>query len=234
MGSRGRPCLIIGWVRSPSVRRVVDVDTLDRGRRVIVASEPPLRPRCGRAAAPRDASTSRRRAIGRTRARLDPEIGGAMLYPLPAPISCPAAATCSVSCTSRALAEIRLPAALGPAHRTGEAAAGSCASSCCGCAPRPTRRIGAVLPGSTGGIASALITGKRGTIAVGRQGGALRETGSSRTSLAIAGLHLGIVGRFVGSLPCAEFLRPDPAGRAHFPGSSTSPRSSPSSCCSVT
>ena len=58
-----------------------------------------------------------------------------------------------------------------------------------------TRRIIAVLPGSTGGVASALITGKRGAIAE-EVKEAFRQSGLSHL-LAIAGLHLGLVGGFV-------------------------------------
>jgi competence protein ComEC len=58
-----------------------------------------------------------------------------------------------------------------------------------------TRRIAAVLPGSTGGVASALITGKRGAIAENVKE-AFRESGLSHL-LAIAGLHLGLVAAFV-------------------------------------
>jgi competence protein ComEC len=52
-----------------------------------------------------------------------------------------------------------------------------------------TRRIASVLPGSTGGVASALITGKRGAISE-EVKQAFRDSGLSHL-LAIAGLHLG-------------------------------------------
>jgi len=58
-----------------------------------------------------------------------------------------------------------------------------------------SRRIAAVLPGSSGGVASALITGKRGAIAE-EVKQAFRDSGLSHL-LAIAGLHLGLVGAFV-------------------------------------
>src|SRR6516164_8924969 len=57
------------------------------------------------------------------------------------------------------------------------------------------RRINAVLPVSTGGVASALITGKRGAIAE-EVKQSFRDSGLSHL-LAIAGLHLGLVGAFV-------------------------------------
>ncbi len=58
-----------------------------------------------------------------------------------------------------------------------------------------SRRIIAVLPGSTGGVASALITGKRGAISE-EVKQAFRQSGLQHL-LAIAGLHLGLVGGFV-------------------------------------
>jgi competence protein ComEC len=58
-----------------------------------------------------------------------------------------------------------------------------------------TRRITAVLPGSTGGVAAALIAGKRGAIDQ-EVIEAFRNSGLSHL-LAIAGLHLGLVGAFV-------------------------------------
>src|SRR5437762_5786498 len=58
-----------------------------------------------------------------------------------------------------------------------------------------TRRIAAALPASTGGVASAVITGKRGTMAE-EVKQAFRDSGLSHL-LAIAGLHLGLVGGFV-------------------------------------
>ena len=57
-----------------------------------------------------------------------------------------------------------------------------------------TRRISVVLPGSTGGVAAALITGKRGAIAE-EVKQSFRDSGLSHL-LAIAGLHLGLVGAF--------------------------------------
>ena len=58
-----------------------------------------------------------------------------------------------------------------------------------------TRRITAVLSGSTGGVATAVIAGKRGTIDEAVKE-AFRNSGLSHL-LAIAGLHLGLVGAFV-------------------------------------
>jgi competence protein ComEC len=58
-----------------------------------------------------------------------------------------------------------------------------------------SRRIIAVLPGPTGGVASALITGKRGEIPE-EVKQSFRDSGLSHL-LSIAGLHLGLVGAFV-------------------------------------
>ncbi|HUE63774.1 MAG TPA: ComEC/Rec2 family competence protein, partial [Rhizomicrobium sp.] len=55
-----------------------------------------------------------------------------------------------------------------------------------------TRRIQNALPGSTGGIASALITGERGGISE-EDEAALRDAGLAHV-LAIAGLHVALVG----------------------------------------
>jgi competence protein ComEC len=55
-----------------------------------------------------------------------------------------------------------------------------------------TARIRAVLPGSTGGIAAALITGDRGAISESDEA-ALRDAGLAHV-LAIAGLHMALVG----------------------------------------
>ena len=57
---------------------------------------------------------------------------------------------------------------------------------------RMTARIRAVLPGSTGGIAAALITGARGGVSE-EDESALRDAGLAHV-LAIAGLHMALVG----------------------------------------
>jgi ComEC/Rec2-related protein len=57
------------------------------------------------------------------------------------------------------------------------------------------RRCGACAPGSTGGVASALITGKRGAISEDDKQ-AFRDSGLSHL-LAIVSLHRGLVGAFV-------------------------------------
>jgi competence protein ComEC len=91
--------------------------------------------------------------------------------------------------------------ALGAAHRIVDPAAAEQASSnrwreyIRHLRTEISRRILAVLPGSTGGVASALITGKRGAIEEDVTQ-AFRDSGLSHL-LAIAGLHLGLVGAFV-------------------------------------
>ena len=62
-------------------------------------------------------------------------------------------------------------------------------------AQRHDGRITAVLPGSTGGIAAALITGKRGAIAE-EVNQAFRDSGLAHL-LAISGMNLALVGGFV-------------------------------------
>jgi len=62
---------------------------------------------------------------------------------------------------------------------------------------RMTARIHSILPGSTGGIASALITGNRSAISDDDEQ-ALRDAGLAHV-LAIAGLHMALVG--LGSVP---------------------------------
>jgi competence protein ComEC len=58
-----------------------------------------------------------------------------------------------------------------------------------------TARITAVLPGATGGVAAALITGKRGAVSP-AVADAFRNAGLAHL-LVIAGLHLGLVAAFV-------------------------------------
>ena len=87
---------------------------------------------------------------------------------------------------------------LGPAHRTADKtdnASGGWREGLRHLRTEMSRRIIAVLPGSTGGVASALITGKRGAISE-QIKEAFRESGLQHL-LAIAGLHLGLVGGFV-------------------------------------
>ena len=77
-----------------------------------------------------------------------------------------------------------------------------------------TARIHAVLPGSTGGIASALITGDRGAIS-GEDEQALRDAGLAHV-LAIAGLHMALVGLGL-YLDCARAAGADPGLALRYP-----------------
>lgn len=82
-----------------------------------------------------------------------------------------------------------------PSNATGDASGGSWREHLRSLRTKMSRRIIAVLPGSTGGVASALITGKRGAISE-EVKTAFRQSGLQHL-LAIAGLHLGLVGGFV-------------------------------------
>jgi competence protein ComEC len=185
---RGAP-LLDHRLSAPVRGRVVDVDTLDRGWRVIVAADP--LPGLDADEQPR----LLRIHIAASSDRVEPGDTiqmKAMLYPVPAPIL-PGGRDMQRELYFAGIGGVGY--SLGPAHRAGEAASGGWHEWLLRLRTEMTRRIGAVLPGSTGGIASALITGKRGTIAEDVKE-AFRETGLSHL-LAIAGLHLGLVGGFV-------------------------------------
>lgn len=173
--------------------RVVDIDTLDRGWRVIVAVDklpgldPDEQPRLVRihiaassdALAPGDAVAMR-----------------AVLYPVPPPIT-PGGRDMQRELYFTGIGAVGY--SLGPAHREAGGAGLGAALGWREWLLRlravMARRINAVLPGSTGGVAAALITGKRGTISEPVKE-AFREAGLSHL-LAIAGLHLGLVGGFI-------------------------------------
>ncbi len=169
--------------------RVVDVDTLARGWRVVVAADPipglaadeqPKRVRIHIAAssdlvAPGDRITMKAR-----------------LYPVPAPIL-PGGRDLERELYFAGIGAVGY--SLGGARRGEGGAAAGWREWLLRLRTEMTRRINAVLPGSTGGVASALITGKRGAIAE-EVKQAFRESGLSHL-LAIAGLHLGLVGGFV-------------------------------------
>ncbi|HEY1797772.1 MAG TPA: ComEC/Rec2 family competence protein [Stellaceae bacterium] len=185
---RGAP-LLDHRMSAPVSGRVVDIDTLDRGWRVIVAVDP--LPGLDADEEPRllrihIAASSDRVEPGDT-VRMK-----AMLYPVPAPIL-PGGRDMQRELYFAGIGGVGY--SLGPAHRTGEATSSGGREWLLRLRTEMTRRISTVLPGSTGGIASALITGKRGTIAEDVKE-AFRETGLSHL-LAIAGLHLGLVGGFV-------------------------------------
>jgi competence protein ComEC len=174
------------------VGRVVDIDSLDRGWRVIVAPDPlpgllpseqPRRLRIHIAA------TSDLLAPGD---RVDMR---AILYPVPGQIV-PGAHDMQREAFFAQIGGVGY--SLGPAHRAAaddDALHGGWREELRHLRTEMSRRIIAVLPGSTGGVASALITGKRGAISEHIKQ-AFRQSGLQHL-LAIAGLHLGLVGGFV-------------------------------------
>ncbi len=175
--------------------RVVDVDSLDRGWRVIVAPDP-LPGLAG------DEQPRRLRVhIAATSDLLSPGDRVSMravLYPVPGQIL-PGSHDMQREAYFARIGGVGYT--YGPAHRILASDAPD-ASSIWGwredlrrLRTEMSRRIIAVLPGSTGGVASALITGKRGAISE-EVKQAFRQSGLQHL-LAIAGLHLGLVGGFV-------------------------------------
>ena len=173
--------------------RVLDVDALDRGWRVVVAPDPI--PGLDPAATPRKL----RIHIAPSSDPVAPGDGIGMkarLYPVPAQIL-PGGRDMQRELYFAGIGGVGY--SFGAAHRMarpgGGTAAGGWREWLTGLRTGMTRRIVAALPGSTGGVASAVITGKRGTMAE-EVKQAFRESGLSHL-LAIAGLHLGLVGGFV-------------------------------------
>ena len=171
--------------------RVVDIDTMERGWRIIVAPDP---------LSGLDAARQPRRLRIHITAASDLLSPGdqvslkAMLYPVPGQ-TLPGAHD-----LQRELYFARIGGvgySLGGAHRVvgAEGAPGGWRQWLLRLRTEVTRRITAVLPGSTGGVAAALIAGKRGAIDE-TVTEAFRNSGLSHL-LAIAGLHLGLVGAFV-------------------------------------
>jgi competence protein ComEC len=176
--------------------RVVDIDLVDKGWRIIIdidplpGLDPSEQPRRVRVHIPK---TSDELNAG-DRVSLK-----AMLYPAPAQVL-PGARDFQRELYFSGIGGVGY--ALGAARRVIEpaaadqgAAAGGWRESVRHLRTEMSRRILAVLPGSTGGVASALITGKRGAIDEDVTQ-AFRDSGLSHL-LAIAGLHLGLVGAFV-------------------------------------
>jgi competence protein ComEC len=171
--------------------RVIDIDTMERGWRIIVAPDP---------LAGLDATQQPRRLRVHVTAASDLLSPGdrvslkAMLYPVPGQ-TLPGAHD-----LQRELYFARIGGvgySLGAAHRlaVAEDMPGGWRQWLLRLRTEVTRRITAVLPSSTGGVASALIAGKRGAIDESVTE-AFRNSGLSHL-LAIAGLHLGLVGAFV-------------------------------------
>jgi competence protein ComEC len=172
--------------------RVIDIDTMERGWRIILAPEalpgldPPQQPR--RLRIHITAASDLLSPGDRTSLK-------AMLYPIPGQ-TLPGAHDLQRELYFAQIGGVGY--SYGGAKRLAEdagAAEGGWRQWLLALRTEVTRRITAVLPGSTGGVAAALIAGKRGAIDEGVTE-AFRNSGLSHL-LAIAGLHLGLVGAFV-------------------------------------
>src|SRR5580693_7185280 len=170
--------------------RVVDIDLTEKGWRIVIDADP---------LSGVDASDRPRRMRVHIPPSSDELNPGdrvslkAMLYPVPAQIL-PGGRDFQRELYSAGIGAVGYT--FGGAHRAaGPESEGGWRESLRQLRTDMTRRIAAVLPGSTGGVASALITGKRGAITE-EVKQAFRDTGLSHL-LAIAGLHLGLVGAFV-------------------------------------
>jgi competence protein ComEC len=178
--------------------RVVDIDDMEKGWRVIIDVDP---------LPGLDASDQPRRVRVHIPPKSDELNPGdrvslkAMLYPVPAQVL-PGGRDLQRELYFSGIGGVGYN--LGPARRITEPeAAGRGSSEAEGgwrealrrLRTEMSRRIVAVLPGSTGGVASALITGKRGAITEEVKQD-FRDSGLSHL-LSIAGLHLGLVGAFV-------------------------------------
>jgi len=170
--------------------RVVDIDLVERGWRIVIEADP--LPGLDAADQPR-----------RLRVHIPPgsdELNPgdqvslkAVLHPVPAQIL-PGGRDFQRELYFAGIGAVGY--AFGAAHRKeGPSDAGGWREELRKLRTEMTRRIAAVLPGSAGGVASALITGKRGTISEEIKQ-SFRDSGLSHL-LAIAGLHLGLVGAFV-------------------------------------
>ncbi len=170
--------------------RVVDIDLMEKGWRIVIDADPLSgvdardRPRRLRVHVP--PSSDELNPGDRVSLK-------AMLYPVPAQIL-PGGRDFQRELYFAGIGGVGY--GFGGAHRlTGPESEGGWRESLRQLRTEMTRRIIAVLPGSTGGVASALITGKRGAITE-EVKQAFRDAGLSHL-LAIAGLHLGLVGAFV-------------------------------------
>jgi competence protein ComEC len=173
--------------------RVVDIDTLERGWRIVVAPDavpgldPPQQPHLVRIHI--TAASDLLSPGDRTSFK-------AMLYPVPGQ-ALPDGHDLQREMYFAGIGAVGY--SYGGAHRLSAAedggAPGGWRQWLLQLRTEVTRRITAVLPGSTGGIAAALIAGKRGAIDESVKE-AFRTSGLSHL-LAIAGLHLGLVGAFV-------------------------------------
>src|SRR5712692_5397362 len=189
---RGTPMLERRLGPAAITGRVVDIDPLDRGWRIIIAPDPlpgiaanaqPHRLRL-HIAATSDVLTPGDRVSLKGR-----------LYPVPAQLL-PGGRDMQRELYFAGIGGVGY--SFGAARRIAaaeETAGGGWREWLLRLRAEMTARINAALPGSTGGVASAVITGKRGTMAE-EVKEAFRQSGLSHL-LAIAGLHLGLVGGFV-------------------------------------
>ena len=173
----------------PLTGKVIDLDQLDRGWRIVIAPDPLP------GIAPEGQPRKLRVRIPPTSDPLQPGDRvslRARLYPPPAQVV-PGGWD-----LQRALyfAEIGgVGYSFGPAQRMEAQRDGGWREWLLRLRNHMTQRITAVLPGSTGGIAAALITGKRGAIAEDVTQ-AFRNSGLAHL-LAISGMNLAVVGGFV-------------------------------------
>src|SRR5437870_114385 len=170
---------------------VVDIDALDRGWRIILAPDP---------VPGLDANAQPHRLRIHIAASSDQLRPGdkvslkAMLYPVPAQVL-PGGRDMQRELYFAGIGGVGY--SYGAAHRVAgeDNAGGGWREWLLRLRAAMTARINAALPGSTGGVALAVITGKRGTMAE-EVKEAFRQSGLSHL-LAIVGLHLGLVGGFV-------------------------------------
>jgi competence protein ComEC len=173
--------------------RVVDIDVMEKGWRIVIDNDPLS------GLDPADQTRRLRVHIPQTSEEINPGDRvslRAILYPVPAQIL-PGGRDFQRELYFAGIGGVGYT--FGAAHRTTEPEAGGAGGGwredLRQLRTDISRRISAVLPGSTGGVASALITGKRGAITE-EVKQAFRDSGLSHL-LAIAGLHLGLVGAFV-------------------------------------
>jgi competence protein ComEC len=178
----------------PITGRVVDIDQVEKGWRIVIAPDP---------LAGLDASDQPRRVrvhIPQSSDELNPGDRvslKAMLYPVPAQVL-PGGRDFQRELYFTGIGGVGY--SFGAAHKLSADAApptftDSWREKLRRLRTEMSRRIVAVLPGPAGGVASALITGKRGTIPEDVKQD-FRDSGLSHL-LSIAGLHLGLVGAFV-------------------------------------
>jgi competence protein ComEC len=173
--------------------RVVDIDVMEKGWRIVLDNDPLP------GLDPADQPRRLRVHIPNTSGEFNPGDRvslRAILYPVPAQIL-PGGRDFQRELYFAGIGGVGYT--FGAAHRTTEPEAvgmgGGWREDLRQLRTEISRQISAVLPGSTGGVASALITGKRGAITE-EVKQAFRDSGLSHL-LAIAGLHLGLVGAFV-------------------------------------